>query len=236
MTLDVQTVESPDDLARTVAMHVAHRTLEAITERGVAHVVLTGGGDGVAVTRELGRLGHALPWEFIHLWWGDERFVAEGHEDRNDAQVRDILDELAGLRPDHVHRMPAAGHQQPAAAYSEELAAALGDDPFDVLMLGIGPDGHVASLFPGRDPDGAGATVIEVTDSPKPPPHRITLTMPRLNKSRHAFLFTSGSDKADAVAGLRAQDRSLPVAHVRALESTRLVIDTAAGERAADGA
>jgi 6-phosphogluconolactonase len=228
MTLDIQITETPEDLARTVAMHVAHHALEALTARGVAHVVLTGGGDGIAVTRELGALGHSLPWEFIHLWWGDERLVAKDHEDRNDAQVQEVLDGLPGLRQEQVHRMPVLGQDNPASTYADEISSVLGDEPFDVLMLGIGPDGHVASLFPGRDLSGSGADVVEVSDSPKPPPRRVTLTMPRLNNSRHAFLFTSGSDKAQAVSGLRAGDQSLPVSHVSALESTRLVIDTAA--------
>jgi 6-phosphogluconolactonase len=228
MTLDIQITDSPDDLARTVAMHVAHHALEALTARGVAHIVLTGGGDGIAVTRELGALGHALPWEFIHLWWGDERLVPRGDDDRNDGQVQEVLDVMPGLRREQVHHMPALGDHAPAASYQDEIASVLGDEPFDVLMLGIGPDGHVASLFPGRDLAGSDATVVEVSDSPKPPPHRVTMTMQRLNNSRHAFLFTSGDDKADAVAGLRAGDESLPVSHVRASESTRLVIDRAA--------
>jgi 6-phosphogluconolactonase len=234
MTLDIQITESPEDLARTVAMHVAHHTLEALTARGVAHVVLTGGGDGIAVTRELGALGHSLPWEFIHLWWGDERLVPSGHDDRNDAAVQEVLDALPGLRSEQVHRMPALGHDDPASAYEDEITSVLGDEPFDVLMLGIGPDGHVASLFPGRDLSGSGAAVVEVSDSPKPPPRRVTLTMPRLNNSRHVFLFTSGQDKAEAVAGLRSGDRSLPVAHVQGMSSTRLIVDTAAAESARD--
>jgi 6-phosphogluconolactonase len=232
MTLDIQITETPEDLARTVAMHVAHHALEALTARGVAHLVLTGGGDGVAVTRELGALGHSLPWEFIHLWWGDERLVPKDHEDRNDAQVQEVLDALPGLRHEQVHRMPVLGHESPALTYADEISSVLGDEPFDVLMLGIGPDGHVASLFPGRDLSGSGADVIEVSDSPKPPSRRVTLTMPRLKNSRHAFLFTSVQDKAEAVAGLRSGDHSLPVTHVRGISSTRLVVDTAAAQSA----
>jgi 6-phosphogluconolactonase len=226
--MDTQISPDASDLARTVAEEVGRLVRAAVDSGGVAHVVLTGGTDGIAVTRELARLHDPLPWQDVHLWWGDERLVPRGHEDRNDAQAADALAAMEGLRDDHVHRMPAQGEDDPAGSYAAVLEGVLGEDPFDVLMLGIGPDGHVASLFPGRDLGETGPSVKKVTDSPKPPPERVTMTMGRLNNSRHALLFTSGEGKRDAMRGLLGADTSLPVSHVRAIESTRLFIDRAA--------
>lgn len=182
----------------------------------------------------LGRRALRVPdWSRVHLWWGDERFLPAGDADRNERQAEEALlrDLVAvhGMPAANIHRMPAAHSaaragtmptdaeltesiRTAAAAYASELAAHASVDPgpderlpvFDVLMLGVGPDAHVASLFPGLPgPLAAGATVLAVQDSPKPPPWRLSLTVEALNTAERLWLVVAGADKAEAVAAVR---------------------------------
>lgn len=205
-------------VAHDASLHVAHRILEAIAQRGVAHVVLTGGTDGNRVTNALAQMSE-IPWDHVHLWWGDERLVPVGDVDRNEGHV--AAEQFPGA---NFHRMPSSADSDPVGTYRAELNA-LGQGPFDVVMLGMGPDGHVASLFPGRfDPDDC-AAVREVTDSPKPPPRRLTLTLSRLNNCRHMVLLASGEAKKAAVEAVRAGAPGVPAAMVSGRESTTLFTD-----------
>ncbi|WP_313815368.1 6-phosphogluconolactonase [Citricoccus sp.] len=173
-------------------------------------------------------------WSRVHLWWGDERFLPAGDPDRNEQQaeqalLRDLV-AVHGMPAANIHRMPSADSAAAAGttptdarmtepimaaaaeAYASELAARARADPgpderlpvFDVVMLGVGPDAHVASLFPGRPgPLAAGATVIAVQDSPKPPPWRLSLTVEALNTAERLWFVVAGADKAEAVAAVR---------------------------------
>jgi 6-phosphogluconolactonase len=150
----------------------------------------------------------------VDFWWGDERYVPADSADRNDrAAELDLLD-LVGVDPARVHAMPAADEAHPdvasaAAAYAEEVRAHAGD-AFDLVLLGVGPDGHVASLFPGfpqLEVDDEDA--VAVTGSPKPPPERVSLTFSRLNKTREVWFLVTGEGKADAVSRALAADGSV---------------------------
>ena len=197
-----------DVLAAAVAARLITALVDAVAARGVAHVVLTGGGVGTAVLRATADSPAcgAVDWSRVHVWWGDERFVPAGSEDRNETGARSALLDRVPLDPAHVHVVaPSDGPlgddvDAAAAAYAQELAAA-GDPVFDVLMLGVGPDGHVASLFPGqpglRESE---RTVIAVRDSPKPPPVRISLTYPAIRRAEQVWLVAAGEEKAEAVA------------------------------------
>lgn len=217
-------VRHPDSesLAAAVAARLLTGAIDAIGERGVAHLVLTGGGAG---TRALSAVfdspaRHAVDWSAVHLWWGDERFLPEGHPDRNAVQAHAAMIDQLPIPPENVHPMPADpgdGDAQAAADhYQAELAEHVGasvpadgaDLPaletptFDVLMLGVGPDGHVASLFPDHpsttDPH-PGRSVIPVHGSPKPPPTRLSLTMPAIRSARRVWLIAAGEEKAPAL-------------------------------------
>ncbi|GAA1120668.1 6-phosphogluconolactonase [Citricoccus alkalitolerans] len=169
-------------------------------------------------------------WSRVHLWWGDERFLPAGDPDRNEQQAEEaLLQELTarhGMPAANIHRMPSAARTAGAAtmlpmtqsittaaeAYASELAAQARVDPgpddrlpvFDVVMLGVGPDAHIASLFPGLPgPLARGATVIAVEDSPKPPPRRLSLTVDALNTAERLWFVVAGADKAEAVAEVR---------------------------------
>ncbi|MBD8869375.1 6-phosphogluconolactonase [Nocardioides donggukensis] len=226
-------------LAEAVAARLLERLAVAQAEGRVPQVVLTGGSVADAVHRALARLTPQtrVDWSRVGLWWGDERFVAPDDADRNAGQARAALLDAVAPDPALVHEMPssadAADVQEGAAAYAATLAAH-GPETFDVVMLGVGPDGHVASLFPGHPALAAeDLDVVGVTGSPKPPPERISLTLDRLNRTRAVWLVAAGAEKAEAVAGALAGAPAfeVPAAAVHGLEETVLHLDEAAAGR-----
>ena len=203
---------SADVLAEAVCARLLTTLVDAQSSGRVPHWVLTGGSIADRVHRAVAAspARDAVDWSRVELWWGDERFVPAGDEQRNDAQARSTLLDALPLDPARVHAMPSADEhggdpEAAAAAYAEALAAAArpedhGPVPmFDVLMLGVGPDGHVASLFPERPALYDERPVTAVRGPPKPPPTRLTLTLPSLQRAREVWVVVSGEDKARAV-------------------------------------
>ncbi|MFV1364766.1 MULTISPECIES: 6-phosphogluconolactonase [Mycolicibacterium] len=183
---------------------------DALAERGTAHIVLTGGGTGIALLNRVRARGSEIDWTNVHLYWGDDRFVPEDDDERNHKQAVEALLEHIDIPAANVHPMAPSGGafgddiEAAAKDYERVLAAAEAGQPspdFDVHLLGMGPEGHINSLFPHtaavREKD---RLVVAVTDSPKPPPRRITLTLPAVQRSRQVWLVVSGAGKADAVA------------------------------------
>lgn len=208
---EVVVEESAELLAGKTAQRVVNQLSAAIRERGVAHLVVTGGGILEKVLAALALPPAALDWRQVHVWWGDERWVPTDSDDRNDKPAMALLFDHVDIDPAKLHRMPAAdagsGDDVEAAAriYADELAdvagAAGGVPGFDVVLLGVGPDGHCASLFPGHPGTRVtDASVIAVHDSPKPPPTRLSLTFPALDAAAEIWFVASGAGKADAVA------------------------------------
>ena len=227
-------------LADAAAARLVTAIVDAQASRGEADVVLTGGSMGSAILTALGASAarDAVDWRRLNLWWGDERFLPTGDPERNETQAREALLDAVPLEPARVHPMPgpdgADGPDVDAAAarYAAQLSAAAGsgrDVPaFDVVMLGVGPDAHVASLFPEhaalheRD-----RSTIGVRGAPKPPPTRISLTFPALCAARDVWFLVSGADKAGAV-GLAlsgAGEMQAPAAGVRGTRSTTWLLD-----------
>ncbi len=233
-------------LAEAVAARLVVRLIDAQAERGVADLVLTGGRIASAIYEAVAAspARDALDWSRVELWWGDERFLPSGHPDRNETQARSALLNRVPLDPARVHPMPASdgpdGNDPEAAAarYAEELARAAkpGSERlphFDVLLLGVGEDGHVASVFPEHPVAYEHRTVSAVRGSPKPPPIRTTLTLPTINTAEEVWLTAAGNDKAGAVgmALTGAGPVQLPAAGVRGLSRTLWLLDrTAATE------
>ena len=224
--------------ADDLASHAAARLVDALVgyqaDGRVAHLCLTGGRIALRVYHQLAGLvgGSDLDPARLELWWGDERFVPTDDPARN---VGPTLASLAGrfvVDPARTHPMPAADGLIDAGAAAATYAKELGDTRFDVCLLGLGEDGHVASIFPGH-PSGEATsqTVIGVSDSPKPPAERITLTIPALSRSGEVWFLVSGEEKADAVAAALAGDESLPAARVQGEESTLWLVDRAAASR-----
>ncbi|MBB5160315.1 6-phosphogluconolactonase [Mycobacterium sp. AZCC_0083] len=230
-----------DALVSAVGDRLVGAITGAIDARGVAYVVLTGGGTGVKLLKHVGAHGAAIDWSKVHLFWGDDRYVPADDDDRNDKQAREALLDHIDVPAANVHAMPASdgefGDDIDAAAlfYEQVLAATAADGApapdFDVHLLGMGGEGHVNSLFP-HTPAVSETTrlVVGVTDSPKPPPRRITLTLPAVQRSREVWLVVAGAEKADAVAaavgGAAAVD--VPAAGAIGRDATVWLLDEAA--------
>jgi 6-phosphogluconolactonase len=215
-------VESVPALARILAERVEGSARRALGERGRFSLVVSGGSVAEAFLPVLA--GADLEWMKVDVFFGDERAVAPDHPDSNYRLAREIL--LSRVRP-RVHRMEGEAPDPAAAAadYEREMRAALGESPkLHLVLLGMGPDGHVCSLFPGhRALDERSRWVTAVGDAPKPPPARITLTLPALALAQTLVVAAFGEAKADAVRqALRDPRSTLPVA-LAARQASRVV-------------
>lgn len=196
------TVEVWGDPA-TLAAAIAERIVECIArvqaEGRTPRVVLTGGTIAGRAYADITAGG--VDWSDVDFYWGDERFVPAGHADRNDQQARDAFLTRLGVPEDRIHTMPVHGCSESMAEAADGYAASLPDEPFDLVLHGMGPDGHIASLFPGYPQlHESSRLAVEVLDSPKPPAQRISLTFPALNHAAAVWFLVSGAEKADAVA------------------------------------
>jgi 6-phosphogluconolactonase len=233
-----------DALVAAVGDRLVGAIIGAVDARGVAYVVLTGGGTGVKLLKHVGDHGAAIDWSKVHLFWGDDRYVPADDDERNDKQAREALLDHIDIPAANVHAMPASdgefGDDIDAAAlsYEQVLAANAGKGAttpdFDVHLLGMGGEGHVNSLFPHTPAvNETTRVVVGVTDSPKPPPRRITLTLPAVQRSREVWLVVAGAEKADAVAaavgGAAAAD--VPAAGATGREATVWLLDEAAAAK-----
>jgi 6-phosphogluconolactonase len=231
-------VVSPDAdvLASAVAARLVIKIIDAQAERGSADIVLTGGRIAAKVLRAVKDLpaSGAIDWSRVDLWWGDERFLPAGDPERNETQAREALLDALPLDPARVHAMPASdgpdGSDADAAAARYARALADAAPHFDVLMLGVGEDGHVASIFPGHTEGFGTGTTAAVHNSPKPPPIRITLTMGAIRTAEEVWLVASGPDKAGPVgmAIEGADPAQVPAAGATGTDKTLWLLDRAA--------
>jgi 6-phosphogluconolactonase len=235
---------TPDLLADAVAARMITKLVDAQSARGWASVVLTGGGICIAVLAALRNspARDAVQWDRVDVWWGDERFLAADDPERNERQARQALLDHVPLATDRVHAMPAdegrfAGEPEDGADwYADQLAASArpedhGSVPrFDVCMLGIGEDGHVASIFPGAPAAYETRSVVAVHGSPKPPPVRISLTFSAIGSASEVWLVAAGAGKAAAVglAVSGAGPVQIPAAGAIGRVRTMLLLDRAA--------
>jgi 6-phosphogluconolactonase len=230
-------------LAEAVAVALLPRLAAAQEARGVAHLSVTGGDTGIACLAAVAASPErdTVDWARVHVWWGDERFVSEDHEDRNEVQAREALLDHVPLDPAKLHPMPSTDSgldvDAAAALYAEQLRRASGPDDhalvpsFDVTLLGVGPDSHVNSLFPGLPAvHETERWVVGVHGSPKPPPLRVTLTFPAVRASREVWLVVHGADKAEAIAAaLSVSDPiNVPASGARGRERTLVFLDEGA--------
>ncbi|GAB18192.1 6-phosphogluconolactonase [Gordonia effusa NBRC 100432] len=216
---------------------------DAISARGVALIVLTGGSNGIALLETLRARSSEVDWSRVELFFGDDRFVPADDPERNVGQAAAALLNHIGIDPARVHAMaPSNGEfgddiDAAADAYAADLArVTLGEAAprFDVHLLGMGGEGHINSLFPHTAATAETAkAVVAVNDSPKPPSRRITLTLPAVNRSRQVWFLVAGADKADAVAaginGAAAAD--WPCAGAHGTEQTVWFLDEDAASK-----
>ncbi|MBG6054190.1 6-phosphogluconolactonase [Salinibacterium sp. CAN_S4] len=240
MSNERRVIVHPDkaSLAAAVAARFISKAADLISEFDEASVVLTGGTMGSAVLSAINSspARDTVDWSRVNVWWGDERWLPAGDPERNDTQARIALLDHVPLDPDRVHPFAASDSglelDEASDAYAAEIAAHSPDNAsmphFDITFLGMGPDGHIASLFPER----GGVrerekTVISVRKSPKPPPERLSLTLPTINSSARVWLVVAGADKASAL-GLTlagASVNEVPAAGVEGRRKTLFFVD-----------
>jgi 6-phosphogluconolactonase len=242
MSPTIETYPDAEALVTATGDRLVETIKAAIEARNEASVVLTGGGTGIGLLKRVGERSGEIDWSKVHVYWGDERFVPADDDERNDKQAREALLDHVGIPATNVHAMAATdgefGDDLDAAAegYSQLLTETFGPHgpEFDVHLLGMGPEGHVNSLFPDtaavRETE---RLVVGVTDSPKPPPRRITLTIPAIRRSREVWLVVSGEGKADAVAAAvgGAKPIDIPAAGAAGAEATVWLLDEAAASK-----
>ncbi|HVW43089.1 MAG TPA: 6-phosphogluconolactonase [Amycolatopsis sp.] len=245
---EVVVYANPRLLAAAAAARLVTRLVDLQAAKGSASLVLTGGGTGIAVLEQLRHspARDAVDWSQLDLYWGDERFVPADDDERNEKQARQALLDHVPVDPARVHAMaPSDGEfgddvDAAAAAYARVLADNAtpedhGDVPgFDILLLGMGGEGHVASVFPESPAVyETERSVVAVRNCPKPPPTRISLTLPTIRRAHDVWLMTTGEAKADAVALAvsGAGEVQLPVAGARGLRRTLWLVDSTAAAK-----
>ncbi|SEH00619.1 6-phosphogluconolactonase [Nonomuraea solani] len=247
-TVSVPTIvvhRDADVLAKAVAARIITRLVDVQSAKGSASIVLTGGTVGIATLAAIAATPArvAVDWRRLDVWWGDERFLPTGDKERNETGAREALLDHVDVDPERVHVMlgPDSGltAEESAEAYATDLRKASrpedhGPVPnFDVMLLGMGPDAHVASLFPGMPALYDTRPVVAVHGAPKPPPTRISLTLPAIQSSREVWVVAAGEEKSGAVR-LALSDSGpvqVPSAGARGRGRTLFLLDrTAAGK------
>lgn len=242
MTNERRVLVHPDPQALTgaVAARFITKVIDLLDEKPEVHVVLTGGrvGTGILASINESEARDSIDWARVHIWWGDERWVSADDEERNDVGAQSALLDNVGLLPEHVHRYGSTDHGEDldaaASAYSAELQR-VGDGAdfpvFDITFLGVGPDGHIASLFPNSPTlTEEVRTVVPVRSSPKPPAERLSMTLRVINSSDRIWMSLTGADKASAL-GLALAGASyvdVPAAGARGRKRTVFFVDVAA--------
>jgi 6-phosphogluconolactonase len=225
---------SPDaaSLARAIATRMSELLEEIQRDGRRPSVVLTGGTIAIDTYEALG--AGSVDWSEVDFYWGDERFVPAGHADRNDQQARDSFLTRLGVPNERIHSMPSHGCDLSTSEAADDYAAQLPRAPFDLVLLGVGPDGHVASLFPGFPQlHESTRAVVEVFDSPKPPPVRISMTFPTLNNSARVWFLVAGDGKAEAVARALGDGtlEDTPATGAHGIDESLWLIDEAAASK-----
>lgn len=219
----------------TVAERIIDEIIAVHATQKLCTIVLTGGTVGIGTLRAVAESPRrdTVEWERVRVLWGDERYVPAGDPDRNDRQADEALLHSVDVRAEHVIRFPSRDSGLSLDEAAESFAGTLAAEfptgfAVDIVLCGIGPDGHVASLFPGYD-HGMHRNVIPVRDSPKPPPERLTLTFTVLNTARKVWIVCAGADKADAVQRLMANELdTTPAVALSGTEETVVFADSSA--------
>ena len=221
----VNRFKDAEETALGAAEAIVARVSELLAEQDAVNLVVTGGTVGILTLAKLREL--TLDYSRVHIWWGDERFVEKQSADRNELQARIALLNHVEIPASNLHPFPASDEGQSLDEAAVSFREVVRGVRFDILLLGIGPDGHVASLFPGHD--AAGELVVAEHDSPKPPPQRLSLSYDAINSAREVWFTVAGADKQDAVSvAFGDQPESLPVGRVRGTEKTVWFVDASA--------
>ena len=191
---------------------------------GIFHLALTGGTFGSDLSKALVENLNAdlQKYQGLHIWWSDERFVERASAEQNSAPFNGALENALVT----VHYVKASDEVSTIDDAVTDYLLQLGETFMDLTILGLGPDGHVGSLFPQAAHIDRREKVIAITDSPKPPAVRSTFTLSMINASTLVWIIAAGASKADAVTKIVEGDLSIPASYVRAIDHTRLIVDT----------
>ncbi len=245
---DIAVHAQPNVLASAVAARLITRLVDLQSAGAVPKIVLTGGGVGIAMLEQVRATvaRDAVDWGQVEFYWGDERFLPPGDPERNETQARTALLDHVRVDPAKVFPMGAdtgtgpVGADAAAQSYSDVLARAArpedhGPVPsFDVVLLGMGPEGHTASIFPHSPAVyETERSVVAVHGCPKPPPTRVSLTLPAIRRAAEVWIITTGAGKAAAVslALSGAGEIALPVAGAQGRRRTRWLLDRTAASK-----
>lgn len=218
MDLDISILETEAELINTAVSECIQMIKARLGAGNEFHLALTGGTLGNAISKAIAGVLNQGDYSGLNIWWSDERYVLQDSTDRNDLEfVKNLTNKKV-----KVHR---ANDSVPLTLAADELANDISGREMDLVILGMGPDGHVASLFPGKIHESEIREVFAITDSPKPPAERVTFSLKKINSAKEVWLVASGESKADAVMGLVEGDKSLPVTHINL---SRLLVDSLA--------
>ncbi len=232
--MQLEVFDHSESVARAAAVTIAAAAREAIEARGRFALAVSGGHTPWIMLRALA--SEDIPWVGVHVYQADERVAPDGHQDRNLTHLRESLLQHAPLRPEQIHAMPVESPDLRAAATQYALALReIGGSPpvLDLVHLGLGPDGHTASLVPGD-------AVLDVTDKDVALTgayqgrRRMTLTYPTLNRARRLLWVVTGSEKAEMLRRLREGDVSIPAGRVHREQALVLADRAAAGQMTAE--
>ena len=224
--LDLTLYEDSSELVNATARQLLELVTKQLIDIGVCHIALTGGSLGEAFSHRLVELLNSRPNDFagLHIWFSDERFDSIESPLRNAREVRIGLENVSVIVHEVKSTESALSVIEAAAWYDEELTNIV----MDLAIVGLGPDGHVASLFPHHFDPQEKARAIAILDSPKPPAERVTFSMNYINASDQVWIIAAGESKAHAVTQLLEGSDKIPAGHIKARENTRLIIDNSA--------
>ncbi len=222
--LDLTLYADQPELLQEVTTQVIEVVETGLRINGIFHLALTGGTLGSDLTRALVAHWNANPdmYPGLHIWWSDERFVERSSSEQNSTPTLNTVTNQNVV----IHTLRASDEVANIEVAVDDYLAQLGENFMDLTILGLGPDGHVASLFPGAAHIDRLEKVIAITDSPKPPAIRATFTMSMINSSTLIWIIAAGASKAEAVTKIIEGDLSIPASYVRAADHTRLIVDT----------
>jgi 6-phosphogluconolactonase len=229
----VKRFKNSNDVAIAAAQDLFAFVQDKLASQPRVDVAVTGGTVGIATLAAAAELEfNDLDLARLHIWWGDERYVAADHSDRNALQANNAWLRKLNIPAENVHEFPNSdtGLSLERAAAQFDLHFNEQDVNFDLMLMGMGPDGHVASLFPGKVAGDKDVAVVAEGDSPKPPPLRLSFSYRSINDSAEIWFTVAGADKADAVAiAFGDSPTELPVGRIQGKEKTVWYLDQTAG-------
>jgi len=235
-SVEIRRADNAADVAKQAAFEIISAINQALKKQETFNIALTGGTVGILTLQVLGQQEELVDLDLskVHFWWGDERFVASESAERNANQARQVFLNLIEVPSSNIHEFPSIDQgldlEKARTSFENELLTAFeGKSPkMDLTILGMGPDGHVASLFPGHHQNSS--LIVSEHNSPKPPAQRLSMSMDLINNSDRIIFVVSGIDKAEAISSVHQDtDCELPAAKVAAQGETLWIVDQAAG-------